>query len=287
MVPEGHGITKNISTSHFIWHEFDFHLCDKFPGSRYTWAISTLFCFIMGFPASVAILWEIVKMHRNGSPFTSNSVFMLNVSIMDVVFLVSIPPGVLNHLLWESWLVEAFWNAIYALNICGRPLLMACSCLDCYLAVVHPVTYHNMKNMTPSIWMVVGVWIWTITFATLYFLFYTIYFTLWSIVSFIVAIVVVVICDSFIFYTLLTNRHRKNPQKQRAIQMLINSLVIMAFTYLPPVILITIGVYGIEYVAFVCIIGIPVHVMSSLGSVLMPILHLFNTGKCKNFFQML
>lgn len=284
MRPEGLGLTKNISTSHFVWQEFDFHLCNKFPGSKYTWALSTFFCFIIGFPATVAILWELFKRQRNGAPLTPNSFFMLNVSIMDAVFLAFIPPGVLNHLIWECWPIEALWNSIYSLNVCGRPLLMACSCLDCYLAVVHPVTYHNTKNMTPRILMVVIVWIWTLTFAIVFFLFYTFYFTLCSIVSFVIAIVVVGICDSFIFYTLLmSDPHRKNLQKQRAIQTLINSLVIMAFTYLPPVILITFGVYGIEYVTFVCVIAIPINITSTLGSVLMPFLHLISSGKCSLF----
>lgn len=284
MLPEGLGLTKNISTSHFVWQEFDFNLCNKFPGSKYTWAISTFFCFVIGFPATAAILWELFKKQRNGAPLTPNSFFMLNVSIMDAIFLASIPPGVLNHLIWESSLVEALWNSIFSLNVCGRPLLMVCSCLDCYLAVVHPVTYHNTKNLTPRILMVAIVWIWTLTFATVFFLSYEAYFTLWSIASFLIAIVVVGICDSFIFYTLLmSDPHRKNLQKRRAIQTLINSLVIMAFTYLPPVILITFGVYMTEYVIFICVIGIPVSVTSTLGSVLMPFLHLISTGKCSHF----
>lgn len=281
---EGHVLTKNVSTSLFIWEEFNFHLCNEFPGSKYTWAISILLCFILGFPASVAILWELFKMHRNGAPFTPNRFFILNVSLMDAVYLVFIPAGVLNYLILKSWPMEACWNGVYALNIWGRPLLLACSCLDCYLAVVHPVTYHNMKSITPRIWVVVIVWIWTLTFAIIYFLFYKLFFTLLSIVPFVIAIIVVGVCDSFIFYTLVTSDpNRTNVQKQRAIHMLFNSLVVIIFTYFPPVILITIGVYGIEYVTFVCVIGIPMTILSSLGSVLMPILHLINTGKYNHF----
>lgn len=291
MLTEGHVLTKNVSTSHFVWEEFDFNLCDHFPERKYTWAISILFCFILGFPASAAILWELFKMHRKGAPFTPNRFFILHVSIMDAVFLVFIPAGVLNHLVWKSWPMEACWNGVYALNIWGRPLLTACSCVDCYLAVVHPVTYHNMKSMTPRIWVVVIVWIWTLIAATVSFMFYKLFFTLWAIVPFVIAITVVGICDSFIFYTLVTSGpHRNNVQKQRAIQTLFNSLVITILTYLPPVILTIIGVFGIEYVAFVCVIAIPMSIMSSLGSVLMPILHLINTGKfsyfrCGNFWQ--
>lgn len=281
MLMEGHVLTKNISTSQVLWEEFDFQFCNDFPGSKYTWAISTFFCFIVGFPASVAILWEWFKMQRNGAPLTPHRFFILNISIMDAVFLLFIPAGVLNHLIWESWPMEACWNAVYSLNVWGRPLLMSCSCLDCYLAVVHPVTYHNMKSMTPRIWLVVIVWIWTLAFAAISLMFYKIFFTMWAIVPFVIAIVVVGMCDSFIFYTLVTSDpHGKNVQKQRAIQMLFNSLVITIFTYLPPVILITIGHYGFEYVTFVCVIAIPMNILSSLGSVIMPILHLIDTGKC-------
>lgn len=276
-------LSNNISTSYFLWEEFDFHLCDNFPLSRYVWATATLISFVLGFPISVANLWEMYKAHRNGAPFTPNSFFVLNLSIMDAIFLAVIPPGILNHLIWRVWPIEAFWNGVYAFNLCGRPLLMACSCLDCYLAVVHPVTYHNMRSLTPRILIVVVVWIWTLSFAATYFIFYSFFFSLWSILSFVIAIVIVGICDTFIFYTLLTSPHRKNLQKQRAIQMIINSLVITAFTYLPPVILITIGIYAIEYVTFVCLIAIPINILSTLGSVLLPILHFINTGKCKCF----
>lgn len=242
-----------------------------------------MLCFVLGFPACVVILWDMFKTHRNGTPFTPNRFFTLNITIMDIIFLVLIPPGVLNHLIWEIWVVEAIWNAIFALNACGRPMLMACICMDCYLAVVHPITYHQRKSMTLRVVMVGIVWTWTVGFGIIFFLFYKLYFSMVSIVSFLIAIVIIAICDSVILRALVkSDPGRKNihPQKQRAIQTLINSLVITLFSYLPPLLLVVIGKLLISsFITFMCVIAIPVTVTSSLGSAIMPILHLSNNPK--------
>lgn len=276
-------LSNNSATSGFVWEEFDFEMCNRFEGYKYMWAMCTTLCFVLGFPACVVILWEMFKTHRNGTPFTPNCFFILNVSIMDAIFLVLIPPGVLNHLIWETWVVEASWNAIYALNSCGRPLLMACICLDSYLAVVHPITYHKRKSLTPRVVMVGMVWTWTVAFGIAYFLFYHLYFSMFSTVPFIIAIIIIGICDSFILHALVkSDPGRKNihPQKQRAVQTLINSLVITVLSYLPPILLVAIGKPLINsFSTFICVVGIPATLTSTLGSAVMPILHLINKGK--------
>lgn len=277
---------SNSATSGFEWEQFDFNMCDRFAGSKYAWAASTLLCFALGFPASVVILWEMFKKHRNRARFTPNEFFILNLSIMDVSFSIFIPPGVLNHLIWKCWEVEAFWNAVYAFSVSGRPLLMACTCLDCYLAVVHPITYHQRKSMIQNmrVVMVTTVWICTLAFAISFFLFYKLFFAVVSVIPYIVAIVIIGICDSFILYTLMTSKPgRKNLQKQRTIQILTNSLVISLFSYIPPLFMIVVGRAMTDIRTFVCVIGTPMTIISPLGSVLLSILHLSNIGKLNCF----
>lgn len=277
---------SNSATSGFVWEEFDFTLCDSFAGSKYTWAAANLLCFALGFPASVAILWEMFKTHRNKARFTPGEFFMLNLSIMDFAFLIVIPPGVLNHLIWNCWEVEASWNAAYAFSVSGRPLLMACTCLDCYLAVVHPITYHQRKSMIQNmrVVMVTSVWICTLGFAISFFLFYKLFLNLISLIPYILAIVIIGICDSFIFYTLITSKPgRKNLQKQRTIQILTNSLVISLFSYFPPLLMIVVGEAMLDIRTFMCVVGIPISINSPLGSVLLSILHLSNIGKLNCF----
>lgn len=246
-----------------------------------------LLCTVIGFPACAITLWEIFKTHRNGMPFTPNNFFLLNVSIMDALFLAFIPVGILNNLTGENWVLEACWNASYALNLCGRPLLMACICLDCYLAVVHPVTYHKRKSMTPRVVMVGMVWTGTVAFTILFFLFYKLFFSLVSTIPFLCSSVIIGICDTLILHALLKPKPgSKNihPQKQRAIHTIINSLFLTMCSYLPIFLLIAIGrPLKRSFSTFICDLGLLIAFCSSLGSAMMPVLHLINKGTLGHF----
>lgn len=286
MLLELHPPSDNLSDEHahpgFLWEAFDFEMCNSFQVSKVCWIFCTILCSVTGFPACVAILWELFKRHHSGTPLTPNSFFILHLTIMDAVFLAIIPAGVLNHLIWKAWAIEATWNALFALNMCGRPLLMACVCLDCYVAVVHPITYHKRKSMTPRIVMVCIVWAWTAAFAVAFFLFYKFY-GLYSTLSFVIAVVTVGMCDCSILRALVkSDASRKNIhlQKQRAVQTLINSLVVTMFSYIPPLLLEVIGrTMLIDFRFFMCVIEIPASILSSSGSAIMPNLHLLNRKK--------
>lgn len=282
-------LLSNSSTYGFVWEHFDFDMCkDKgLKEGSYVWAFCATVCFALGFPASVAILWEMLKTNKRGTPMTPNDFFILNLTIMDAVFLVSIPPGLLNHFILKRWELQAIWTGFYALNQSGRPLLMACVCLDCYVAVVHPIIYFKRKSLTPRFLMAVLVWMLTVATAILYFLFFKLYFSVSSYVPYLIAMVIIGICDCFILHTLMkshpgtTNIH---PQKQKFIQILINSLVMTVISYLPPLILFVIGSSIISsFKVFICTIGIPISTTSTLGSAVMPILYLNNIGKLDHF----
>lgn len=267
---------------------FDFHACTQLEGGKHVWALCTVVCFAVGFPACVAILWAMFKTRRGGSPFSPNDFFTLNLSAMDAVFLAFIPPGFLNYYMLYNEAFEAIWNGVYSLNTCGRPLLMACACADCYLAVVHPITYCQRKSQTLRA-VLAGV-VWTVTVASgfVYTFFYKIFLTMFPMVPFAVAIVIIGVCDSFIIHTLINSDPGKNntihPQKQRAVQTLINSLVVAFISYLPPILLYTFGLPLIDDPnVFFCTIGLPVTVTSTLGSAVMPLLYLNNLGKLDRF----
>lgn len=289
MYPDSKLLSNSSATHGFLWEQFDFDMC-KGKGLEeggYFWGFSTTLCFALGFPASVAILWEMLKTHKRGTPMTPNDFFILNLTIMDAVFLVSIPLGVLNTFVLKKWEIEAVWTCIYALNQCGRPLLMACVCLDCYLAVVHPIVYYKRKSLMPRVVMAVIVWILTVAIAVLYLLFFKSYFSIISYVPYEIAMVIIGICDSFILYKLMKTHSGTadiHPQKKKSIQILVNSLVMTVISYLPPVILYLVGSSIItRFKVFICTIGIPISITSTLGSAIMPILYLINIGKLDCF----
>lgn len=273
----------NSSTSGFVWEQFDFNTCSSFKTGEYTWACFTLLCFLVGFPAALVILREMIKTQRRGTTFTPNELFILNITIMDALFLAFLPPGLLNHFSLKIWAMEAFWNLVYALNTCGRPFLMACICFDCYLAVVHPIFYHKNRSLTPRAVVVAVVWTLTAANGVAFFLFYKLAYSFFSSVTFSIPIVIIGFCDGVIVYTLVKSDpvgKQIHPQKQRAIQTLIYSLAMTAVSYLPPLILFAAGrrLTG-SLDLFVCTIVFPITITSTLGSTIMPILYLYTVGK--------
>ncbi|CAB1440091.1 unnamed protein product [Pleuronectes platessa] len=171
--------------------------------------------------------------------------------------------------------------------MCGRPLLMVCVCLDCYLAVVHPITYRTRKSMTPRVVMAAIVWTLTVAYGLVSMTHPHLYITMLIPAPFIVAIPMIGVCDYFILHTLIKSEQGKkniHPQKQRALQTLINSLVLTLVSYLPPVLMYIFGLSLISDIQILlCVISIPATITSSLGSAVMPLLYLHNIGKLDRF----
>ncbi|XP_024913724.1 P2Y purinoceptor 1-like [Cynoglossus semilaevis] len=264
----------------------DLNLCENNKEQIWIWLAGTLLCFLVGFPASVAILWDMFKSRRDGNFLTPHSFFLLNLTIMDAVFMFFIPPGFLNYLLLHDLKFDAIWNFVYALNLCGRPLTMACICLDCYLAVVHPITYHQRKSLTPRVILVSLVWTLTIASGLGYAFDYTLFATMFPTVPYLVAVVIIGVCDFFIIYTLIKSDPSNNtihPQKRRALQTVINSLVMTLISYLPPLLIYCIAIPQFSAQNFSCIFSIPASITTTLGSAVMPLLHLNNLGKLEHF----
>lgn len=280
-------VSNSSATSGNIIKVFDFDGCEGFDWGKYVWVFLTTLFFAIGFPASIAILWEMLKMYRRGTPFTPHDFFMLNLSTMDAVFFLFIPPGVFNQFMLKNVGFEAFWNGVYSLNTCGRPFLMACVCLDSYLAVVYPIAYRETKSLTPRVIAAAIVWIVTIANGIAYFFYYELFQSIYYPVPFIIAIVVIGVCDSFIVHTLIKSEpggRSVHPQKKRAIQIMVNSLIVAGISYLPPVLL---YLFGLPLISdpniFICTIGIPLTVTSTMGSAVMPVLYLNNLGKLDCF----
>ncbi|XP_061612919.1 G-protein coupled receptor 42-like [Phyllopteryx taeniolatus] len=257
--------------------------CVSMETGMYIWGIGSIICCAAGLPANFVILWEMFKAYRDGAALTSYNLFLLNLSSMDTIFLLFLPVAIINHFKFNIWLLNAFSSATYTLNICGRPLLMACICLDLYVAVVHPIFYRRMKSLTPRAVGVAVVWFVTLITAGFYFSFNKLYFTLFSTLYFIAAMVIIGICDAFILYVLIASGRSGrgvHPQKQRAIQTLTNSLVMTFLSYFPPVVLFIFGLHLMsDSRVFICTIGLPITLTSTWGSAVMPMLHLNDLGK--------
>lgn len=169
----------------------------------------------------------------------------------------------------------------YAFTLCGRPLIMTCMCQDCYVAVFHTITYHQKNSTTARIMMICFVWFCLFAFSFIVF-FFAKDFGLIALGPFTPTIIIVSICHSFILHALLerdSSKRNIHLQKRRAVQTLINSLVMMMFVYIPPIIMVIIGKTAMSIDVFFCTIKLPGYSLPSFGSAVMPILHLVNRKK--------
>lgn len=136
--------------------------------------------------------------------------------------------------------------------------------------------------MTPRIVVVCLVWACLFAFGVIFFLCPQ-NSGLISIGPFVIITVIVGISDSFILHALLkSDAGKKNlhQQKKRAVQTLINSLVMTVLFYFPPVLMemLRLGIMSSD--TYRCTSIFVESALSTLGSGVMPILYLINRKKC-------
>src|SRR4029434_705282 len=107
--------TTNITNS---TEEFDYY-CTEMPVGSWIWGMFSVPCACVGVPASVWLLWVLVQRQRSG---LSNDVYMLNLTVMDLIFNISIIPQVPNFFLWRADLLSELANVFYQFNLIGCSL---------------------------------------------------------------------------------------------------------------------------------------------------------------------
>lgn len=278
--------SQNLTSNFSVPSEDESGHCGDMVEGIMVWASLSALCSLVGCPACVAVLWELLRRHRAGTPFTPNDVFMLNLTVMDLVFLVFVPFGLCNFLLWHITSVQMLSNFLYALNLVGRPLLTACICLDCYLAVVHPMTYRTRKSLTPRLLMAAAVWIVTAVQGSVSIVIAELSHSAWAMFVYIIALPVIIICDVSILWTLKNSLRAGgdlHPKKKRALQIITNSMVMTVTSYIPPMLAYIIGDLIIsDDDVYECYLAIPVLTTPTAGSAIMPLLYLGNLGRLKS-----
>ncbi|XP_041672052.1 G-protein coupled receptor 15-like [Cheilinus undulatus] len=277
----------NLTFNHSEPSDDMFGHCGDLMAGIVVWASLSALFSLVGCPACGAVLWELVRRQRSGGSMTPNSVFMLNLTIMDLVFLFFVPFGLCNFFLWHIKSILSLSNFLYALNLAGRPLLTACICLDCYVAVVHPVTYSRRKSLTPRILMAAVVWTITAAQGIMSTVFDELNHSAWAMFVYIIALPAIVICDVSILWTLKKSNPaggELHPSKQKALQIIMNSMVMTIFSYVPPVLVYILGDLIIsDEKEYDCFLAIPILVTPTAGSAIMPLLYLGNLGALRSF----
>ncbi|XP_072312642.1 G-protein coupled receptor 15-like [Eucyclogobius newberryi] len=257
--------------------------CEDMITGILVWATFSSLFSILGSPACVAVLLELFQRHNAGTPFTPNDIFMLNITCMDLVFLLFIPFGCCDYLLWHVQELQVFTNFLCSLNLAGRPLLTTCICFDCYLAVVHPVFYRANKSTAPRLLMCAVVWTITLIQGALSTIIDEFFHSPWAMFVYVIALPIITTCNIFIFCALKSTFPGKtnvHPKKKKALQIITNSMVMTFVAYVPPVLgYILGGIITADEHEYECFVAIPILIAPAAGSAIMPLLYLGNLGK--------
>ncbi|KAL2078719.1 hypothetical protein ACEWY4_026404 [Coilia grayii] len=268
--------SSNLSSSVVHLAEVSWN-CYNFTGPM-VWCVCSIPCTGVGLPACVWLLWELIKRKHSGSANT----YMLNLTVMDLVFNIFLLPTALNYFLFRNALLRKICFIASSFNVSGRPLFTACVCVDCYMAVVRPITYMKTRNSRYAVVVSVVVWSVVLACGTLIMIREDLV-AVFTVTVCTLALPTITFCDIFILRTLRkpdpSGRADVHPQKQRALQTITNSLVITVMAYLPPLVLeVFSALMPLSPMEVLCNIEVPVRIACMLGSTLMPLLHLENMG---------
>lgn len=201
---------------------------------------------------------------------------------MDKLYLIGLQP-MLYLSTEENCIYRAFATFLLAFNICGRPLFVTYVCLECYMAVLHPVTYRTRKGLTSRILIAIATWVVTIMYG-LYFVWNSLnLFDLTPVGILITTLPIIVFCDISVWSTLKKSGPTgkpSNPQKRRALRIITSSCIITVISYLPPIT--SRSILQLEYFKEAtfdaCVILMPSLCITTAGNAISIQLHVANVG---------
>lgn len=265
-------------TTHISWEGE----CEHHPESFVIWTWTVIISFVFGFPGVAVVLLNMFQKRRKGTPFAPIDIFMLNLAVMDGVYLLFLQSELFLDSQRNDYLYMFFFTFIHAFTMCGRPLFITCICLECYLAVVHPVRYRARKSLTPRFLVAVGVWTVTVAFG-FYFAIKNI--NVWDfipILFLILTLPVIAFCDFSTLWTLKRSGPggKNNPLKMRALRIIINNFIITIVTYFPVTITwLLFQCMNVDVNTFGCAVLMPILCITVAGHAVSIMLQVNNLGK--------
>lgn len=188
----------------------------------------------LGIPANLMVLWLI---HKNRGDSSTSDIFIMHLAVLDVLFCL-IPPLELANIVFlttsSTWYVLRFFYGIKD----SSPLFLSCICLDRYVAVVHPLTFTELKDRQHRDILALIVWLITLGYAAAKCMGNIVNFEKVFTAMILAAFAFMVFCNIAILWVLRQSgpgRDEMHPLKKRAFKMVLIILAIIVFNYFPPV----------------------------------------------------
>ncbi|XP_071378445.1 proteinase-activated receptor 3 [Centroberyx affinis] len=226
----------------------------------------------LGIPANIMVLWLI---HKNKGDSSTSDIFILHLAVLDVFFCL-IPPLELANIVYlttsSTWYVLRFFYGIKD----SSPLFLSCICLDRYMAVLHPITFTELKDRRHRAVLATVVWLVTLAYAAAKCVGNIVKFELAFTVMILAAFTFMLFCNIAILWALRQSgpgRDEMHPVKKRAFKMVLIILAIIVFNYFPPVALFPFQHYFSDDV-FRCYIHYLAFGLMDFSSSIQPVLYL-------------
>ncbi|XP_035247921.1 G-protein coupled receptor 15-like [Anguilla anguilla] len=226
----------------------------------------------LGIPANLIVLW---LLHKNKGDSSSSDIFILHLAILDTFFCL-IPPLELANIVFlttsSTWYVLRFFYGVKD----SSPLFLSCICMDRYMAVLHPITFTELKDRNHRTVCAAVVWLITLVYAAAKCVGNIPNFEKAFTVMILAAFAFMLFCNVAILHALRKSgpgRDEMHPVKKRAFKMVLIILAIIVFNYFPPVALFPFKEYFSPEV-FHCYIHYIAFGFMDISSSIQPLLYL-------------
>ncbi|XP_076122909.1 uncharacterized protein LOC143103008 [Alosa pseudoharengus] len=227
---------------------------------------------VVGLPACAAILWEILQRHwrsaqrghsRSAGLSTSSDLLMINLILVTVVHCITKLLDAINSLHSVSHLLPPrVIKVLGTVMLTAGPPSMVSICLDCYLAVGHPLKYTHLRTTwRHPLLLTMFTWLYTITMETIIIGLNLSPYNYIGIITFYMAMLTIILLNVSTLRALWLagpGRHRLAdlcPIKRQAFWVVLCILLGTVIYCLPQVILLTCwALERVEQESFICVV---------------------------------
>ncbi|CAB1457717.1 unnamed protein product [Pleuronectes platessa] len=258
--------------NHSGGEETVYEQCKDMPAAI-IWYLGLQFInMFLGIPTNLTVLWLI---HKNKGDSSTSDIFILHLAILDVLFCLT-PPLELANIVFittsSTWYVLRFFYGMKD----SSPLFLSCICLDRYMAVVHPITFTELKDRQHRAVLAMLVWLFILGYAAAKCVGNIPNFEKVFTAMILAAFAFMVYCNIAILWVLRQSgpgRDEMHPVKKRAFKMVLIIQAIIVFNYFPPVALFPFQDYFSADV-FRCYIHYVAFGLMDFSSTIQPMLYL-------------
>ncbi|KAM8828642.1 LOW QUALITY PROTEIN: proteinase-activated receptor 3 [Spinachia spinachia] len=225
----------------------------------------------LGIPANIMVLWLIRSDKRDSS---TSDIFIFHLAVLDVFFCLT-PPLELANIVFLNTSSTYVLRFFYGIKDTS-PLFLSCICLDRYMAVVHPITFAELKDRHHRAALAAAVWLVILAYAAAKCADSIANFDVVFTATILAAFAFMVFCNIAILLALRRSgpgRDEMHPVKKRAFKMVLIILAIIVFNYFPPVALLPFKSY-FQHDVFLCYIHYVAFGLMDFSSSVQPMLYL-------------